>query len=86
MLSNTYNAVDQNANQVWRFNNFKLIYSYRLNEINQIKLWPVPPPINLVNLPVYFIKMLVHFKRNYKRIDTNEKDDYEVIAGKEKKS
>lgn len=82
MFSNTYNAVDQNANLVWRFNNFKLIYSYRLNEINQIKLWPTPPPINLINLPVYFIKLYMHSNKKYIRIDTHEKAEYEIIAEK----
>lgn len=49
--------MEQNANEIWKFQNFKLIYEYRLNEICDIKLWPIPVPLNIINLPVFLIKL-----------------------------
>jgi hypothetical protein len=54
--SNTFNNIEQNANEVWEFNNFKLIYSYRLNV--KTNFFPAPPPFNIINLPQSFFIFL----------------------------
>ncbi len=82
MFSNTFNNVEQNANEIWKFNNFRLIYSYRLNELPNIKLWPAPPPFNLINLPVFFFKLLNIKKGKYDKIDTESiNEEYIQIVG-----
>lgn len=68
------------------FQNFKLIFEYRLSEIEQIKLWPMPPPFNLLNFPVFFIKYFLNKKKNKKSknklmLQENE-ENYGIIVGK----
>ena len=67
--SNTFNNIEQNSNEVWEFNNFKLIYSFRLNV--KTNFFPAPPPFNIINLPSFFI-----FFYSYLRFDRKNRDTY----------
>ena len=65
------------------FQNFKLIYEYRLSEIYQIKLWPIPPPFNLINIPVFICKYIIkRFKKKHLSISQENNQTYEIILGK----
>ena len=48
-----------------------------------IKLWPAPPPINLINLPVFFLKIFNRKKGKYDQIETDSQndDEYSQIVG-----
>ncbi len=80
--SNTFNNIEKNANEIWKFNNFKLIYSYRLYELDHIKLWPAPPPFNLIYL---FFKFVYYFisknSKNHKSINESVYLDDSIIPG-----
>lgn len=76
--------MEQNAKEIWIFQNFKLIYEYRLNEILEIKLWPLPPPFNLINFPVFLIKLCFKKKiknQNVKLMSEENEEIYEIITG-----
>ena len=45
--------MEQNANVIWKFQNFKLIFTYSMKFNWEIKLFPTPPPLNLINFPLY---------------------------------
>ena len=78
--------MEQNARLIWKFANFKLIYEYRLGELSKITLFPLPPPLNLLNLPVFFIKLIYHRSKNQiekqKYIHQKNNQIYESIKGK----
>jgi len=51
--------------------------------MKNIKLLPTPPPLNLINVPVYFIKLLMQNRRTkYEKICFNQTDEYAIIVGK----
>ena len=78
--------MEQNAFLIWKFNNFKLIYEYRLSELNDITLFPLPPPLNLINAPVFLIKLFLHGRKSNKNriklVHEKENQIYESILGK----
>ena len=82
--SNTFNEVQQNAKLEWKFNYFKLIYQYRPSELKNITLFPLPPPLNLLNVLVFLFKLIFHGRKSEIEQDlTNKKEDelYESILG-----
>jgi hypothetical protein len=84
LLSNTFNNIEQNAFLIWKFNNFKLIYQYRPCQLKDVTLLPMPPPLNLLNVIVFLVKLILQGRKNeIKRKLTNKKEDeiYESILG-----
>ncbi len=77
--------MEQNAFLIWKFDNFKLIYEYRLSELNNIMLFPLPSPLNLINVPVFLIKLVWHSRKSNKNqmILMHEIEDkiYQSILG-----
>ena len=55
-LSNTFNAVQENATQIWRFKYFKLVYEYYL--CANYRIFPLPPPLNLIDICMLFMRSI----------------------------
>lgn len=54
--SNTYSAVDEWGKMVWNFENFKLIYRYRLSTEYTVIPIPLPAPFSLIDFVAVFFR------------------------------
>ena len=58
MFSSTYEQVQENADQIWKFNRYKLVYEF-------VNVPILPPPLSLLSYMAFylksFFKMIVNF-------------------------
>jgi transient receptor potential cation channel subfamily M protein 5 len=58
MFSSTYEQVQENADQIWKFNRYKLVYEY-------VNVPILPPPLSLLSYMAFYLKSFFKMIANY---------------------
>ena len=58
-ISNTFNAVEENATEIWKFSYFKLIYEHHLCTEYKLRLVPLPSPLSLIDIILVLFRLLL---------------------------
>jgi hypothetical protein len=72
LFSNTISKIQQNSDEIWKFEKLKLICQYDENS----HLLPLPPPFNLINYGIKIIK-------SFKKCDNHLEDITDSLAERE---
>lgn len=67
ILSNTYNSVQANANQIWKFQRYYLVMEYAQRPV-------LVPPFIILNHVIHLIKGLYRWLKNCRRRSQNQAD------------
>ena len=62
-----------------KFQNFRIIYVYHITDHTLISMPPLPPPLNIINFFIFFIKLKFSNKR--RNMISNKELESEIIQG-----
>ena len=79
MFSNTFNRIEENANVIWKFQKFKIIFEYHTNDISVV---PFAPPLNLIDFVcMIFSGVYLGNQKHKKENENKNNDEYNGIKG-----
>ena len=67
--------MQKNANEIWNYHYFVLIYEYEL--CSKYRLLPLPSPLNLIDFCLVFLKFLIETIRDLKCVNEKELNNIE---------